>query len=61
MGLISTKQQNFGCDQIKSNNFAYAKLNVAKMTIFLYDRVENTKEKGENAALLSGKDYAVNG
>ena len=33
----------------KLKAFANDKLNVAKMTISLYDRVENTVGKGENA------------
>ena len=33
----------------KLKAFADTKLNVAKMTISLYDRVENTVGKGENA------------
>ena len=33
----------------KLKAFADDKLNVAKMTIFLYDRVENMVEKGGNA------------
>ena len=36
-------------DVTKLKAFADDKLNVAKMTIFLYDRVENTVGKGENA------------
>ena len=36
-------------DMTKSKAFADKKLNVAKMTIFLFDRVESTGEKGENA------------
>ena len=37
----------FGQDQIQS--IADDKLNVARMTISLFDRVENTVGKGENA------------
>ena len=36
-------------DVTKSKAFADDKLNVAKMTITLFDRVENTVGKGENA------------
>ena len=36
-------------DMTKPNAFADNKLNIAKMTISLLDRVENTVENGENA------------
>ena len=36
-------------DVTKLKAFADNKLNIAKMTIFLFDRVENTGGKGENA------------
>ena len=36
-------------DLTKLKEFADKKLNVAKMTISLFDRVENTVGKGENA------------
>ena len=36
-------------DVTKLKAFADDKLNVAKMTIFLFDRAENTVGKGENA------------
>ena len=36
-------------DMIKSKAFADNKLNIAKMTILLFDRIENTVGKGENA------------
>ena len=36
-------------DVTKLKAIADEKLNVAKMTIFLFDRVENTVGKGENA------------
>ena len=36
-------------DQSKLKAFADDKLSVAKLTISLYDRVENTVGKGENA------------
>ena len=36
----------------KSKAFADNKFSVTKMTVSLYDRVENTGEKGENAGYL---------
>ena len=39
--------QNFGCDQIEA--FAEDNLSIAKMMISLFERVENTVGKGENA------------
>ena len=36
-------------DMIKWKAFADNKLNIAKMTILLFDRIENTVGKGENA------------
>ena len=36
-------------DLTKLKAFANDKLNIAKMTVFLYDRVENIVGKGENA------------
>ena len=44
---LFTKRQNLGRKTLKA--FADDKLNVAKMKIFLVDRVENTEGKGENA------------
>ena len=41
--------KKFGCDQIESINFAEDKLNVAKMTISVFDRVEKIVGKVENA------------
>ena len=38
-----------GIPVIKVKAFAHNKLNIAKMEISLYDRVENTVGKGENA------------
>ena len=47
MGSPFTKRQNF--DRTKFKAFADDKLNVAKMMIPLFNRVENTVGKGENA------------
>ena len=41
--------QNKILDWTKSKKFADDKLNVAKMMISLFDRMENTVGKGENA------------
>ena len=46
---LFTEQQNFGPVMTKLKAFVDDKLNIAKMTIFLFDRVENTERKGENA------------
>ena len=47
MGNLFTKQQIL--DEAKLKSVADNKLNVAKMTISLFYRVENTVGKGENA------------
>ena len=47
-----TKRQNFGHDQIESINFADEILDVAKIMIPLFDSLENTVGKGENAVTI---------
>ena len=45
---FNTLPNNKILDVTKLKTFSDDKLNVAKMTISLFDRVENTVEKGEN-------------
>ena len=47
-GIDSLPNDKFS-DMAKLKVFADIKLNIAKMKIYLYDRVENTVGKGENA------------
>ena len=37
------------CDMTKLKAYAYEKLNVTRIKVSLFDGVENTVEKGENA------------
>ena len=46
---LNPYQAKKNLDETKLKAFADNKLNVAKMTIALFDRIENTVEKGENA------------
>ena len=51
--FIKPLPNNKYSDMTKLKAFADKKLNFAKVTIFLWDRVENTVGKEENAAMFS--------
>ena len=51
MNFVNPLPNNKILDMTKLKAFADDKLNVTKMKISLYDRVENTKGEGENAGI----------